>query len=185
MRCSWAFQPNMFLRRNNVAILSQSAHRIFDHPGDAIQMNIGVGLGTVLGFAAMVYMWAQFPGNSTLSRRTQTSYVVSAAFDDVGPLTVAAPVKIAGFKVGYVKAISLQPQGRKAVVLLCLNAGITNIPKDSAASIRTAGLLGGAYLVITPGAAATYLRPGSNMDITESAFSLEHLMKGLTEAAIR
>jgi phospholipid/cholesterol/gamma-HCH transport system substrate-binding protein len=175
----------MFLRRNNVAILSQSAHRIFDHPGDAIQMNIGVGLGTVLGFAAMVYMWAQFPGNSTLSRRTQTSYVVSAAFDDVGPLTVAAPVKIAGFKVGYVKAISLQPQGRKAVVLLCLNAGITNIPKDSAASIRTAGLLGGAYLVITPGAAATYLRPGSNMDITESAFSLEHLMKGLTEAAIR
>jgi phospholipid/cholesterol/gamma-HCH transport system substrate-binding protein len=175
----------MFLRRNNVAILSQSAHRIFDHPGDAIQMNIGVGLGTVLGFAAMVYMWAQFPGNSTLSRRTQTSYVVSAAFDDVGPLTVAAPVKIAGFKVGYVKAISLQPQGRKAVVLLCLNAGITTIPKDSAASIRTAGLLGGAYLVITPGAAATYLRPGSNMDITESAFSLEHLMKGLTEAAIR
>jgi phospholipid/cholesterol/gamma-HCH transport system substrate-binding protein len=175
----------MFLRRNNVAILSQSTHRIFDHPGDAIQMNIGVGLGTVLGFAAMVYMWAQFPGNSTLSRRTQTSYVVSAAFDDVGPLTVAAPVKIAGFKVGYVKAISLQPHGRKAVVLLCLNAGITNIPKDSAASIRTASLLGGAYLVITPGAAATYLRPGSNMDITESAFSLEHLMKGLTEAAIR
>jgi len=45
--------------------------------------------------------------------------------------------------------------------------------------------LGGAYVVITPGAAATYLRPGSNMDITESAFSLEHLMKGLTGAAIR
>ncbi len=94
-------------------------------------MNIGVGLSTVLGFAAMVYMWAQFPGNSTLSRRAQASYVVSAAFDDVGPLTVAAPVKIAGFKVGYVKAISLQPHGRKAMVLLCLNAEITNIPEDS------------------------------------------------------
>jgi len=148
-------------------------------------VNLGVGLSTVLGFAAMVYMWAQFPGNSTLSRRPQVSYVVSAAFDDVGPLTVAAPVKIAGFKVGYVKAISLQPHGRKALVLLCLNAGITNIPEDSAASILTAGLLGGVYVVITPGAAATYLRPGSNMDITESAFRLEHLMKGLSDAAIR
>jgi phospholipid/cholesterol/gamma-HCH transport system substrate-binding protein len=148
-------------------------------------VNIGVGLSTVLGLAAMVYMWAQFPGNSTLSRRAQASYVVSAAFDDVGPLTVAAPVKIAGFKVGYVKAISLQPHGRKAMVLLCLNAEITNIPEDSSASILTAGLLGGVYVVITPGAAATYLRPGSQMDITESAFSLEHLMKGLTAAAIR
>jgi phospholipid/cholesterol/gamma-HCH transport system substrate-binding protein len=147
------------------------------------KVNIGVGLGTVLGFAAMVYMWAQVPGNGTLSRSAQTSYVVSAAFDDVGPLTVAAPVKIAGFKVGYVKGISLRPHGRKAVVLLCLNAGIGNIPEDSAASIRIAGLLGGAYVVITPGAAATYLRLGSNMDITESAFSLEYLMKELTEAA--
>jgi hypothetical protein len=34
---------------------------------------------------------------------------------------------------------------------------------------RTAGLLGGAYL-----------RSGSNMEMTESAFSLEHLMKGLS-----
>ena len=148
-------------------------------------MNIGVGLAVVLGFAAMVHMWAQFPGNSALSRRAHASYVVSAVFDDVGPLTVAAPVKIAGFKVGYVKAINLQSQGRKAVVFLCLNAGIANIPEDSAASILTAGLLGGVYVVITPGAAATYLRPGSNMGITESAFSLEHLMKGMTGAAVR
>ena len=173
----------MFLQRNNVAISSQSTHPNFDRLGDAVQMNIGVGLGTVLGFAAMVYMWAQFPGDSILSRRAHASYAVSAAFDNVGPLAVAAPVKIAGFKVGYVKAISLQPHGRKAVVLLCLSAGISNIPEDSAASIRSAGLLGGAYVVITPGAAGTYLRPGSNMDITESAFSLEYLMKGVTEAA--
>ena len=83
------------------------------------------------------------------------------------------------------KAISLQPQGRKAVARLCLDAGITNIPEDSAASILTAGLLGGVYVAITPGAAATYLRPGSNMDITQSAFSLEHLMKDMTGAAVR
>jgi hypothetical protein len=45
---------------------------------------------------------------------------------------------------------------------------------------RTAGLLGGAYVGITPGAASAYLRSGSNMEMTESAFSLEHLMKGLS-----
>jgi hypothetical protein len=39
---------------------------------------------------------------------------------------------------------------------------------------------GGAYVGITPGAAAAYLRSGSNMQMTESAFSLEHLMKGLS-----
>jgi phospholipid/cholesterol/gamma-HCH transport system substrate-binding protein len=145
------------------------------------QYRPAVGLATVLGFAAIVHMWAQFPGNSALSRRAHASYVVNAAFNDVGPLTVAAPVKISGLKVGYVKAISLQPHGRKAVVLLCLNAEITNIPEDSAASIRIAGLLGGAYVVITPGAASAYLRPGSNLDITESAFSLEHLMEGIAK----
>jgi phospholipid/cholesterol/gamma-HCH transport system substrate-binding protein len=143
-------------------------------------MNMGVAFCSALGFAAMAQMWAQFPSNNTLSTRSDASYVVSAAFDNVGPLTVSSPVRMAGFKVGYVKAISLQPQSRKAVVELCLDTRFSNIPEDSTASIRTAGLLGGAYVGITPGAASAYLRSGSNMEMTESAFSLEHLMKGLS-----
>ena len=170
----------IFLQRNNVAIPSESAHQIFERLGDALTMNMGVAFCSALGFAAMAHMWAQFPSNNTLSTRSNASYAVSAAFDDVGPLTVSSPVRMAGFKVGYVKAISLQPQSREAVVELYLDTRFSNIPEDSTASIRTAGLLGGAYVAITPGAASAYLRSGSNMEMTESAFSLEHLMKGLS-----
>jgi hypothetical protein len=88
-------------------------------------------------------------------------------------------------KCPYATRHTKKPFPMKSEAPCIRNAEITNIPEDSAASILTAGLLGGVYVVITPGAAATYLHQGSNMDITESAFSLEHLMKGLTEAAIR
>ena len=65
-------------------------------------MNMGVAFCSAIGFAAMAQMWAQFPSNNTLSTRSNASYVVSAAFDDVGPLTVSSPVRMGGFKLGYV-----------------------------------------------------------------------------------
>jgi ABC-type transporter Mla subunit MlaD len=47
---------------------------------------------------------------------------------------------------------------------------------DSDAVIQTASLLGGNYIAITPGGAATPLVDSSEIHTSNSAFSLEHMI---------
>jgi phospholipid/cholesterol/gamma-HCH transport system substrate-binding protein len=56
------------------------------------------------------------------------------------------------------------------------------IPEDSDAAIRTAGLLGGTYVVLTPGGASLFLSPGMQIISTQSAFSIEHTINKLLAA---
>jgi phospholipid/cholesterol/gamma-HCH transport system substrate-binding protein len=50
------------------------------------------------------------------------------------------------------------------------------IPDDSDASILTAGLLGGQYVGIGPGASETFLKEGDRIEFTQSAIVLENLI---------
>ena len=50
------------------------------------------------------------------------------------------------------------------------------IPDDSDAGILTAGLLGGQYVGIGPGASETFFRDGDRIQFTQSAIVLENLI---------
>jgi phospholipid/cholesterol/gamma-HCH transport system substrate-binding protein len=142
-------------------------------------INVGTGLFVVLGFVAVGYLTAQIPGNSLRFSRPTRSYTITAKFENIGGLKIAAPVKIAGVRVGVVEAIRFDSSDYKAEVALDIESRYGRIPLDSGAAILTSGLLGGNYIAITPGASASFLRAGSQIGITQSAFGMERLINKL------
>jgi phospholipid/cholesterol/gamma-HCH transport system substrate-binding protein len=103
-------------------------------------------------------------------------YTVKAEFDDIGGLKVRAPVKIGGVQIGEVSHIALDSTTFKAIVTLHIKSRFNDIPDDSSAGIYTAGLLGDNYIAISPMYNQTFLKDGSQIQITRSAMILEKLI---------
>ncbi len=138
------------------------------------------GLETLVGFfillaIAGLVMLAFQVSNLTISQGSNT-YEVKAQFDNIGDLKVRAPVTVAGVKVGQVANIVLDPKNYRATVFLRLDQSADNIPKDSSASILTAGLLGSNYISLSPGFDTQFLKAGDNISETHSAIILEQMI---------
>ncbi len=103
-------------------------------------------------------------------------YRVYARFDNIGGLSMKAPVSIGGVKIGRVTGISIDQQTFQAVVELSISKDQDSIPVDSSASILTAGLLGAQFIGLVPGAEAEYLQDGSEIELTQSSFTLESVI---------
>jgi phospholipid/cholesterol/gamma-HCH transport system substrate-binding protein len=132
-----------------------------------------VGLFVVLGLLALVFVALKAANLSSFGG--QDTYAVSARFDDIGGLKARAPVRVAGVVVGRVTAITLDPKTFQGVVSLAIERPY-QIPKDSSANIRTAGLLGDQYVGLEPGGEVDNLAPGALITRTQSAVVLEKLI---------
>jgi phospholipid/cholesterol/gamma-HCH transport system substrate-binding protein len=130
-----------------------------------------VGLFVLAGLGAIAYLSIQVGG---LSYKGPGGLELIAAFDEIGGLATRAPVSISGVKVGQVSRIELDPSLR-ARVTLDLDASL-ELPVDSTASIRTAGLLGDQFIALEPGAEDQMLQSGEEIAFTESAISIERLI---------
>lgn len=133
-----------------------------------------VGLFLIAAFFALTLLAFKVSGLTSLF--PGNSYNVTAAFDDIGGLKIRAPVKIGGVQIGEVTKIALDPVTFKAIVTLRINQDFNDIPDDSSASILTAGLLGDNYIALTPMYNKTFLKNGSNIQMTTSAMILEKLI---------
>lgn len=100
--------------------------------------------------------------------------VLQAAFDDIGGLKVRAPVVVSGVKVGQVTSIQLDEMLR-ARVTLDLERSL-ELPEDTFAAIRTAGLLGDQFIRLEPGGSDVLLGPGDTIAFTQNALALESLI---------
>jgi phospholipid/cholesterol/gamma-HCH transport system substrate-binding protein len=138
-------------------------------------LNLGTGSFVLLGFAALFFLTTQTTSRG-LAFFGPPHYQVTAKFDNIGDLKVGAPVSMSGVEIGRVAKIEFDSNEYKAVVLLRLIERYSKIPTDSDASIYTQGLLGGKFIGITAGGADTYLKDGSQIDFTQSAFVLENLI---------
>jgi phospholipid/cholesterol/gamma-HCH transport system substrate-binding protein len=130
-----------------------------------------VGLFVLGGLAAVFYLSTNLGG---LSYTGDTGFELVAIFDDIGGLSQRSPVKISGVKVGQVAEIALD-EDLRARVALDLDPGL-ELPIDSSAAIRTAGLLGDQFVSLEPGAEDELLAPGEIFTFTESALSLDELV---------
>jgi phospholipid/cholesterol/gamma-HCH transport system substrate-binding protein len=90
-------------------------------------------------------------------------------------LKAKAPVKSAGVIVGRVSSVNFSNQSLRAVVKLDLDERF-QFPKDSSASILTAGLLGDQFVGIDPGGSLENLVEGDRLRITQSAIVLEKVI---------
>lgn len=142
-------------------------------------LEIGTGFFVLLGFVALFFLTTQLPSNGLRVGGAKPGYVVTAEFDNVGDLKTGAPVTMSGVSIGAVTDIRIDPQDYRARVTMRIDPQYSMIPDDSDASINTQGLLGGQYVAIGAGSSETYLKSGSQIQFTQSAFVLENLINKL------
>ena len=132
-----------------------------------------VGLFVLLGMAALLFLALKAANLTSFS--TESTYALSARFDNIGGLKVRSPVRSAGVTVGRVTAITLDPKTFQGVVSMDIRQGF-QFPKDSSAKILTSGLLGDQYIGLEAGADEANFAPGATITQTQSALVLENLI---------
>lgn len=135
--------------------------------------DVWVGLLVVIGLVSVLFL--ALKAANLLQWNFEKNYAVTARFDNIGGLKPGAAVKSAGVVVGRVASITLDPQTYQAKATLELDAA-AQFPKDSSASILTAGLLGEQYIGLEAGADDKMLASGDKIKQTSDALVLEKLI---------
>jgi phospholipid/cholesterol/gamma-HCH transport system substrate-binding protein len=136
-------------------------------------LDLWVGLFVVAGLGALTIL-ALKVGNMGTFARVET-YQLTAQFNNIGGLKPRAAVKSAGVVVGRVAQIVFDNQKFMATVVMNVEKRY-QFPKDSSASVLTAGLLGEQYIGLEGGAEDALLADGDTLKLTQSAVVLEKLI---------
>lgn len=137
------------------------------------KLDVWVGLFVLIGAAAILFLALKAANLLTLN--FQSSYNVTARFDNIGGLKRQAAVKSAGVVVGRVDSVTFDDKTYQATVTLALQSSY-KFPKDSSLKILTSGLLGEQYIGIEAGSGADNLVAGDRIQSTQSAVVLENLI---------
>ena len=102
-------------------------------------------------------------------------YRLKAKFANIEGLDIGDVVKISGIKVGKITNFELEAETYEAVVTLNVEDDI-KLSTDTAAVIASAGLMGGKFLSLEPGADDIFLEDGDLIEYTQSTPGLEQLL---------
>ncbi len=136
----------------------------------ALSSEAKVGLFVLVGLIILGYMSFKVGKQDFGLRR---GYAVNIPFENVAGLDKDAAVVIAGVEVGKVEAIYLRDG--KAMVRIRIPERVT-LGKDSAAAIKTRGVLGEKYIELVPGKSAEFLKDNEEIIITERQADLDRLL---------
>jgi phospholipid/cholesterol/gamma-HCH transport system substrate-binding protein len=139
-------------------------------PFDYTRSEIIAGAFVLTALALLGYLSISIGGFTFLP---EDRYQVLARFSNVGDLKPGAPIKVAGVTIGEVEAIRLADYFGE--VTLAVDHKVV-LPRDTIASIATAGLLGDAYVSLSPGAAEENLGNGQRITRSEPALNLADLL---------
>ena len=131
-----------------------------------------VGIFLLIGIIAITFLALRMGDFGLLNNQ---QYKIKAEFTSASGLKKGAHVEIAGVVVGKVTGIALNPKTYLAEVYISLENNI-QIPDDSIASIRTAGIIGDKFLKISPGGSDVIVEPGMAIIETEPSINLEELI---------
>jgi len=123
---------------------------------------IVVGFFVLVGLACLGYLAIKL---GKLEVMGSSGYIVYADFSTVAGLKVGDPVEIAGVKVGRVDAMRLVDD--RARLDLRVQQGV-KLQEDVIASVRSRGLIGDKFVLITPGASDKIIPSGGKIRETES-----------------
>ncbi|MBS0617834.1 MAG: outer membrane lipid asymmetry maintenance protein MlaD [Spirochaetes bacterium] len=100
-------------------------------------------------------------------------YKIYADFVSTSGLKPGAVIEIAGVQIG--NATDIELKGNKARLTFRIDSSV-KLPTDSAAAIRTRGLIGEKFVKITPGADDAVLKAGEEITETDQVVDLEELI---------
>ncbi|RLB06349.1 MAG: outer membrane lipid asymmetry maintenance protein MlaD [Deltaproteobacteria bacterium] len=131
-----------------------------------------VGIFLLLGMISLAYLSLSL-GEVTVFGKSKY-YQVSAVFSSIAGLKKDAVVSMAGVEIGRVIDISLT-EDKEALVRMRIRRNI-KLEEDSIASIKTMGIIGDKYIMISPGASDEVIPPGGRIMETEPPLDLEELI---------
>lgn len=133
-----------------------------------------VGVFVLIGLLCVAYMTIRLGKMEVFS---DEGFELRASFTNVSGLRVGADVEMAGVPVGRVAGITLvrTETQTSAVVTLRFDKDL-QLPDDTIASVRTAGLIGDKYIDIAPGGSMDILQAGDTIVDTEPALDLGSLI---------
>lgn len=131
-----------------------------------------VGIFVIIGILCVGYLAVRLGKMEWFGDDT---YAVEARFVSVSGLKTGAQVEMAGVEIGKVESIRLDPERKVADVTLRIRNEVS-LAEDAIASVKTAGLIGDKYIMISPGGSSDTIPPGGSIVETESAVDLEELI---------
>ncbi len=131
-----------------------------------------VGIFMLVGIISITFLALRM---GDLGLFNSDEYVIQAKFTSASGLREGAYVEMAGVTVGKVKTIKFDPESYLAEVNISLPKTI-NVPDDSIASIRTAGIIGDKFIKISAGGSDDYVEAGMEIMETEPSINLEELI---------
>ncbi len=136
------------------------------NPAELITGALVLAVAAAFGAFALANTGKSFGGSG---------YDLHAKFDHVDGLSIGTDVRIAGVKVGSIRAISLDPKTYLADVVFSVQKDL-QLSTDTSATVSTDGLLGGKYLALAMGGEEKMLQPGGQVTITQGSINLESLI---------
>ena len=130
------------------------------------------GIFVIIGLVCMGYLAIKMGKMEVLGN---DGYTVYARFTSIAGLRAGADIEIAGVRVGRVTSIGLDQKRDMAMVSLHINNGV-ELYDDALASVRTSGLIGDKYILLSPGGAGDPLKDGDEISDTDSALDLESMI---------
>lgn len=137
------------------------------------KIDVWVGIFVMIGTVAILFLALQAANLLNLS--FQSTYRITAKFDNVGGLKPKGAVRSGGVVVGRVESLVFDDKTFQAGVTLALESRYA-FPKDSSLKILTSGLLGEQYIGIEAGSSEKNLAAGDTISSTQSAVVLENLI---------
>ena len=132
--------------------------------------DIMVGIFVLIGILCLGYLAIRLGKLEVLG---SNGYVLYADFVSVAGLKPGDPVEIAGVKIGRVETLSLANE--KARLGLRLIDGV-KLSDDTIASVRSRGLIGDKFILLSPGGSDKTLAAGTRIRETESPPDITDLL---------
>lgn len=141
-----------------------------------------VGLFIAIGLASL-FMLAMKVSNLNIYNN-DSGYEITANFDDISGLKIKSPVTMSGVRIGRVSDITFDSEIFEAVVKIRIESQYKTLPKDTSASIYTAGLLGEKYIGLEAGGDEENLQQGDKLMLTQSSLVLEKLISRFVDGFV-
>lgn len=129
-----------------------------------------VGIFVLVGIVCLGYLAIRL---GKLEILNTNGYTVYADFASVAGLKPGDPVEIAGVKIGRVESMALAND--RARLGLRIDPQV-KLQDDTIASVRSRGLIGDKFVLVSPGSSDKLLGPGDRIRETESPPDLQDLI---------
>lgn len=130
---------------------------------------------TLIGAAVIVIAVAFVVFTFRTTGQTVNGYELTTKMPRVDGVAVGTDVKLAGVKIGSVKALTLDPKDYRVAVHMDIQPGV-QVPDDSSVMVTSAGLLGSSYISIQPGGSDAMLPPGGEIKNAQGAIDMMGLL---------